>query len=269
MASGARGLVARFRAAPLDGPMKTIAVAAAVCLVCSLVVSTAAVLLRPRLEANRARERSRGVRALLQQVPGLAGVLGDDAAAGLLDMQAIDLVTGRVAPGVDPTTLDPAASDPEDSVPLPPDRDLAGLERRPRHAAVTLVRQDGRLRLVILPVWGKGFVSMLRGYVALDGDLQTIRALSFYEQNETPGLGAQVQDPKWLAQWPGTALRDADGTLRVRVARGAAASPWEVDGISGATYTGDGVTNLLRFWLGDDGYGPLLARLAREEGGAP
>jgi Na+-transporting NADH:ubiquinone oxidoreductase subunit C len=126
------------------------------------------------------------------------------------------------------------------------------------------VRQEGDLRLLILPVSGEGYQSTLYGYLALDGDLNTIQALSFYEQGETPGLGAQVEDPAWQAQWKGKRVRDTGGTMRVRVAGGDAQTEFEVDGISGATYTSDGVTNLLRFWLGPDGFGPYLERIQRK-----
>ncbi|NIP98366.1 MAG: FMN-binding protein, partial [Akkermansiaceae bacterium] len=51
----------------------------------------------------------------------------------------------------------------------------------------------------------------------------------------------------------------------IKVARGEGKGPHEVDAISGATRTSTGVTDLLHFWLGPDGYGPYLARL-KEEG---
>ena len=79
----------------------------------------------------------------------------------------------------------------------------------------------------------------------------------------------QIDNPRWRERWVGKLARDASGTLRLGVARGAVdpdapAAPFLVDGISGATRTGVGVTNLLRFWLGPDGFGPFLERLARE-----
>jgi Na+-transporting NADH:ubiquinone oxidoreductase subunit C len=123
-----------------------------------------------------------------------------------------------------------------------------------------------------LPVYGTGYISTLRGYLALDADLNTIRGLSFYEHAETPGLGSEIENPRWRELWVGKRARDAAGALRLGVARGAVDpdSPdadFLVDGISGATRTGVGVTNLLRFWLGPDGFGPFLERLAREGGG--
>lgn len=254
-----------WRERPIDDPAKTLAVAAAVCLVCSLVVSTAAVLLRPRQLANRALERGRNVVALLEGVPGIGDLL---ARVDLRDLDArvVDLETGAFAPDVDPATYDQraAATDPAASDPLPEGSDPAGLGRRERYATVYLVRKDGDVALVILPVRGNGFQSMLYGFLALDGAAERVEALTFYEQGETPGLGAQVAAPAWLAGWHGRRLRDETGRLRVRVADGTAESEYEVDGISGATWTGKGVTNLLHFWLGPDGFGPFLERLATE-----
>jgi Na+-transporting NADH:ubiquinone oxidoreductase subunit C len=137
---------------------------------------------------------------------------------------------------------------------------------------VHLVLEGARVELVVLPVHGEGFVSTLYGYLALDGDLNSIRSLVFFEHAETPGLGAQIEDPRWLAKWRGKLVRDAEGRIRIRVAPDAVApdapdAVHEVDGITGATYTGEGVTNLLRFWLGEDGFGPFLRRLETHGGG--
>jgi len=99
----------------------------------------------------------------------------------------------------------------------------------------------------------------------LQGDLETIAALTFYEQGETPGLGARIQDPTWEALWPGTKIADAEGNIAIEVVKGGATEAWQVDGLTGATRTSNGVTNLLRFWLGDWGYGPFLERLKSGE----
>jgi Na+-transporting NADH:ubiquinone oxidoreductase subunit C len=260
--------VGRWRDRPSDDPVRAIVVAAAVCLACSLVVSTAAVLLRPRQLANRERERGAKILALLGDVPGMEDLL---ASIDLRDLDArvVDLETGDFAAGIDPATYDQraAAADPARSTALPEGRDPAGLGRRERFATVYLVRRHGEIALVVLPVRGNGFQSMLYGYVALDGRADRIEALTFYEHGETPGLGAEVASPEWLAQWHGVRVRDESGRIRVHVAEGEAETEYEVDGISGATWTGKGVTSLLRFWLGPDGFGPFLTHLANEEGG--
>mgnify|MGYP000277106498 CR=1 FL=1 len=80
-------------------------------------------------------------------------------------------------------------------------------------------------------------------------------------------IGSRIQEPAWEALWPGTEYAGPDGEIRVEVVRGKADEPWGVDGISGATRTSNGVSNLVRFWLGPDGYGPFLTRLASGEAG--
>ena len=114
---------------------------------------------------------------------------------------------------------------------------------------------------MILPVRGTGYQSTLKGYLALEADLNTVAALTFYEQEETPGLGSRIEESAWQALWPGKQLADAEGVIRIEVVKGAGGGVHEVDGISGATRTGIGITNLMRFWLGPDGYGPYLERL--------
>jgi Na+-transporting NADH:ubiquinone oxidoreductase subunit C len=251
-----------------ETPGHTLLVAALVCLVCSVLVSGTAVLLRPIRDAHLARERNAYILTVLESIPGLAAEVGEIDAADL-EARVIDLETGELVPDVDPSEWDAlgAAADPEQSVALPDARDPAGLGRREHWATVYVLRDPGdleRVRLVVLPVRGQGFQSMVHGYLALDADLSTVLGLTFYQQKETPGLGALITDPSWLAQWHGKRARDDSGALRLKVAHGPAApgAVHEVDGISGATWTGDGVTNLLRFWLGDDGYGPFLRRLA-------
>jgi Na+-transporting NADH:ubiquinone oxidoreductase subunit C len=103
------------------------------------------------------------------------------------------------------------------------------------------------------------------GFLALDKDLATIRGLSFYKHGETPGLGGEVDNPVWKAKWPGRLAFGEAGTPDIHVIKGAAgpveSDPHRVDGLSGATITSNGVTHLLRFWLGENGFGPYLSKL--------
>jgi len=250
-----RGLLAL----PNESLVKTLTVALLVAAVSALVVSTASVLLRPLQETNRERERQAQITAVV------AAAIGD---VGPLRAQIVDLATGRFVPDIDPVTFDQraAARDPARSVAIPPEMDIAGLGRRAKYARVFLQQTGGRIELIVLPVHGQGYQSMLYGYLALRGDFNTVAALSFYEQGDTPGLGARITERAWQAGWRGKQVADAAGAVKVAVAPGKADGPYEVDGITGASRTGHGVTNLLRYWLGGHGFGPLLERLRK--GGA-
>jgi Na+-transporting NADH:ubiquinone oxidoreductase subunit C len=100
--------------------------------------------------------------------------------------------------------------------------------------------------------------------LALEADLTTVAALTILEQGETAGLGARIEEPEWQAQWQGKQVANEEGETVIAVVRGKAANAYEVDGISGASRTGNGVTNMLRYWLGDHGFGPFLERLKQE-----
>ena len=100
-------------------------------------------------------------------------------------------------------------------------------------------------------------------FIALERDLDTISGLRFYQHAETPGLGGEIDNPRWIASWEGKELYDDDGALAIEVLKGQAPAGYDhqIDGLSGATLTTRGVHNLVRFWMGDDGFGPFLDQL--------
>ncbi len=251
----------RFLALPNESRGKTLGMAFLVSAASALAVSTAAVVLGPRLDANREAERAARLEALIGALPGLADVLRGSGAEAL-EAIVVDLATGTRAEGIDPETFDPAGPDAQGrTTPLPPDRDLAGLGERPDLARIYVARDADGLALVILPVSGQGYQSMIRGYLALEGDLNTVAGLTITDQAETPGLGARIADQSWQDLWPGTKLMDDAGEIRLAVAQGGATTEYQVDGITGATRTGSGVQNMIRFWIGPDGFGPVLDAL--------
>jgi Na+-transporting NADH:ubiquinone oxidoreductase subunit C len=262
-----------------ETPRSALLVLLAVALVCSVLVSVSAVVLRPIQEANERIERYRHIVALT----GLAAedqVLDDaqvEAIIEKLDVRVVELESGRFVP-LEPEQVDSrrAVSDPALSIAIPADADKARIGRRSRQELVYLVlaaddaADGGRLSRLILPVHGQGMWSTLYGLVALEADLNTIAAVTFYEQEETAGLGDQIESSAWQARWVGRRLFNRAGEFRFRIASGpvddgSPAATHEVDGLSGATITGNAVTALMAFWFGPLGYEPLLEQLAAGE----
>ena len=243
--------------------------AAVVCVACAVVVSTANVSLRERHAANQLLEKQRNVLIAAGLATEDESLTTEEVAVrfGSILQVVVELDTGVEVAGANPDTFDQreVTSDPETSREAP--ENYAGRSRIPRQALVYELYEDGELELVILPVEGLGLWSTLYGFLAVDADLETIRGLTFYEHAETPGLGGEVDNPRWKSLWPGRRTT-VDGEPRIEVIRGRAGPPGEdpyrVDGLSGATITGRGVTNLLRFWLSDEGFRPYLTRLSVE-----
>jgi Na+-transporting NADH:ubiquinone oxidoreductase subunit C len=184
-----------------------------------------------------------------------------------LDVRIINIDEAGFNDEIDPVTFDSrlALSNPDLSTAIPARQDLASLGRRGRFAPVYMVWDEDQLDRVILPVQGNGMWSMLYGYIALEPDMNTISGMTFYEQNETPGLGDQITHAHWLKQWKGRQIYDFDGNPRFRINEGvvvadSTTAQFEVDALTGATVTGDAVTSMVRYWFGPHGYqGFLLA----------
>jgi Na+-transporting NADH:ubiquinone oxidoreductase subunit C len=251
----------RILAMPSDSLEKTVVVAVSVCLVASLFVSAAAVLLRPVQAANQQRDKQVNILEVAGQYE--PGVDVDDAFAAF-EPHVLELETGAFTDAFDPAAFDylEAAENPETSVAL--EEDPASIGRKPLFVTIYLLRDEaGDIDKVILPVHGYGLWSTLYGFVALEEDGNEIYGLQFYQHGETPGLGAEVDNPLWTSLWQGKRLADEDGTLRISVTKAAppAGAEFHIDALAGATLTTVGVHNLVRFWMGEEGYGPFLANL--------
>jgi len=253
----------RLLALPNESRTKTVIVAFLVSAICAGLVSGATVALRPIQTANRAAEEQARIAALVEGIPGMSDLL--EQSGGTLSTVVIDLETGRAAADVTRQTLDTVLSDPDNWTALEAGQDLAGLGQRPDFAQIFLLRNGEEVSLVLLPLSGQGYGGMIDAILALRGDMNTIAGIAVTRHSETPGLGARIEERSWQASFPGTELRDDNGELRFRVAGGPSSGVHEVDGITGATRTGRGVTQMVRFWLGPDGYGPLLDAITRGE----
>lgn len=255
----------RFLALPNDSHTKTLSVAFLVSLIAAVAVSTTSVALKPRQQAHIQSAREANLAAMVAALPGLADVMRETGAQSL-ETVVVSLQTGQIDPTITAATFDflTAQSDPTQSQPLAASDDTAKIGQRPNYAPVYLLRGTEELALIVFPVYGTGYQSTIRAYLALHGDLTTIAALSIYEQSETAGLGTRITDPAWQALWSGKQTTDGQSEVTITVVRGSTTKETEVDGITGATRSTTGVSNLVRFWLGDLGYGPFLTRLKAE-----
>lgn len=250
-----------------DTIKKTIQVTLALCIVCSVVVSTAAVMLRPAQLANQELDFKSNILAAAGLLDAERGI--EEVFDQRITVRVVDLETGEFTDEIDPQDYDQhrAARDPARSKNLTGREDIAGISRRERYSEVYWVEDEqGELETIIIPVRGYGLWSTLYGLLALEPDGRTVVGLTFYEHAETPGLGGEVDNPNWRAQWPGKEVYDEDGNVAITVVKGSvdADDPerqHKVDGLAGATLTARGVQNLLRFWLGDMGFKPFLTNL--------
>jgi Na+-transporting NADH:ubiquinone oxidoreductase subunit C len=261
--------VAWLRDLPRDSPAKAVVVTLLVCIFASAMVTSSAIVLRPKHKFNRQIEQNRQI-AEIVETAAREGGLWRDIKVSDLDMRVVDLATGKYIENIDPASFDrrKLLRDPSQIIRIPADKDLAKIKIRANRAVIHLLQRDGRTVLVVLPVYGRGFGSTLHGYLGLSGDAKTVTGLVFFEHGETPGLGALIDAPDWRRLWFGKKVWDARGEVGLGVARGpvVAGTPEAehyVDGLTGATWTGQGVTNLLRYWLGEHGFGPYLKRLRR------
>ena len=245
--------------------------ATAICIVCGILVSSFAVSLEPLQDENAALDKQKRVLEAVGLLQPGERVTPEEVAERFEPIKPviIDLATGEAQADADTATFDQQrrARNPSTSVELPKNR--ASVKRLPDQALLYEVRSDnGELEMVVLPIEGLGLWGTLYGFLALDADTTTVRGITYYTHKETPGLGGEVDNPRWKARWPGRRAFDEDGEFQLAVikgqAGGAAEDPFRVDGLSGATITSNGVTNMLDFWLGERGFEAYLARIRGE-----
>jgi Na+-transporting NADH:ubiquinone oxidoreductase subunit C len=251
-----------------DTVAKTVKVALALCIVCSVIVSAAAVLLKDAQVLNAELDKNRNI---LRVADMLEEGVPLEQQLQKVQARVVDLRTGRFTDDQDPASFDQrsSAKDPALSEALPSNRDTAKIRRREHYAVVYVVENEGEIEKVVLPIHGYGLWSTLYGFIALGEDVNTVVGLGFYEHKETPGLGGEVDNPRWKGLWPGKQLFN-EGQLALEVIKGTVDNSRpgavnQVDGIAGATLTVRGVNNLLQFWMGEDGFGPFLTNLKAGE----
>ncbi|MCI2283255.1 Na(+)-translocating NADH-quinone reductase subunit C [Colwellia sp. MSW7] len=237
-----------------------------ICLVCAALVSISAVGLKPLQQANKLLDKQ----TKILEASGLLEKAGSDIVgtyAKFVEAKMIDLKTGKIIEG-DTDIFEERADARDASKSTKPENDIAGLSRRADRAVIYLVKnEEQQLDTIVLPIVGSGLWDLMYGFIGLAPDLNTVRSVVYSELKETPGLGAEVLNPKWKALWPGKKMYNEQGEAAIHLVKGGA-KPGDVNGVdalSGATLTSNGVTRTLQFWLGDEGYGPFVTRF--KEGG--
>ena len=248
----------------------TIAVTLIMCLVASVLVSGSAVMLRPLQAENKALDFKKNV----LNVAGMyqEGVSVDEQFEKI-QVKIVDLETGKFTDAItDVEKFDQTASAKKPGMfdQLDSEEDIAKLITREKYAKVFLVNDDAGLSRVILPVRGKGLWSTMSGFIALDKDLNTVLGFGFYSHAETPGLGGEVDNPKWKSIWLGKKIYSDSGDVKVSVIKGhvdesTPEGEYKVDGLAGATLTSTGVNNLVKYWMGEHGFKPFLTNLKNGE----
>lgn len=250
---------------PNDNIVKTIGVAVLLCLLCSVVVSGAAVLLKPTQLANKLLDKKKNILAV-------AGVSDSsktvDELFSQIESRVVDLATGEYTDAVDANTFDQrkAANDTEYRIDLDKTQDIASIGGMSKLGNVYLLRDGDEVSKIILPIKGYGLWSILYGFIALESDGHTVSGITFYEHAETPGLGGEIENKKWQSGWVGKQLSDSSGAPVLHVIKGnvgsaTADAEHKIDGLAGATLTSNGVSNLIKFWMGENAFGPYLERV--------
>lgn len=249
-------------------------VAVGLCLVCALLVSASAVLLRPKQTENREREEKKNILIAADGLFDPETNTNNDVTKLFeqVEVKLVDLADSDwyVEPRED-YDQKRAVQSSEQSDPIPAAADVADVKRREKMAFVYLVNNSsGQPDQVVLPIRGYGLWSTLWGFISIDlqslkegPEYATVRGLTYYQHAETPGLGGEVDNPAWKSLWKGKHIFDKDWNVIIEVTK-QANDDSEVDALSGATITSNGVTNMMQYWLGEEGFGPYLQKLHEE-----
>lgn len=246
------------------------------CIGCAAVVSFLAVSLKDLQDANRLLDRRLNVLRVAGVIEEGESLPKEEVDAffanGEVRYLVVDRSTGEVLE--DPSTL-PDVDDAENfdatkwaknnskvegmTVPIPAEFKGTQIRHVPNYLQVIAVQTD-EVDCLVLPIQGYGLWSTLRGYLAVRPDLTEVVGITYYEHGETAGLGGEVDNPRWKAQFPGKVIYADDGTPKLTVTKSGMVTDksYQVDGMAGATITTNGVDLMLEFWLGEAGYGPYL-----------
>ncbi len=261
-----------------DSTKKMLIVALGVCLVCSVLVSTAAVSLNARQETNKELDKIKNILVageLMQDDVDVKKIFADKVESAMINLETGEFIpeseyNNKVSP--ETFNIKNMADDPTYGKRIPADKDIARINKMPKVMSIYMIKSGDAVDKYILPIYGKGLWSTMYGFLALGTDLQTIKAITFYEHGETPGLGGEIENPNWQAIWKGKLAYKDNGEVGITVIKGTVdpSSPnakFQIDGLSGSTLTTRGLDAMVKFWLGETGYGPFVQqRKTQKEG---
>lgn len=238
---------------------KTVGIVVAVCFVCSIVVSGAAVGLRSLQQTNAALDKKSNILSaagLLSEATDKSEIA--ELYSKLVEEKYIDLSSGEYVKKPSPD-FDMYKAAKTEKFGVEVGKSNVGFKQRSSIAMVYHIKDEsGDVSRIILPVHGSGLWDLMYGFLALDNDGNTIRELIYYQHKETPGLGAEILNPSWQAKWDGKRLYQ-NGEVAIEVKKNVGNdNPYAVDALSGATLTSNGVQNTLVYWAGSNGYGTYL-----------
>lgn len=248
---------------------RTLFVVVGLCFICSVLVSATAVLLRPIQIENKLLDKQKYILEAAGLLNPKAAPLAKAEVLAIYNKfvvaKLVDLKTGAWVEGkADLFDADKEARDVKNS--FRPKNDIASVKRVANTAVVYVVNDEqGKLKTLILPIKGYGLWSTMYAFLAVDPDVNTIQSLVYYSftgSGETPGLGGEVQNPKWMEKWHGKKLYDDKGQLAISVTKipSVASSIHGIDALSGATLTSNGVQYSLEFWLGEEGFAHFIEK---------
>jgi|GEM_PF-62066 len=229
--------------------------AAAICVVCSLLLSGVSSALKEKQEQNRVIDRQKNILVALGWKKDEVGKL--DAAgvtskykSGVQEL-VIDAASGKIVDGKAISALDAKVQKGES----------------PKAKELALYKRTDGQEAYALPFTGKGLWSTLYGYLALKPNGDEIVGVTYYKHGETPGLGAEIEAEWFLNNFVGKKLYKGKKFVGIKVAKGLAKDQPDykgneahmVDGMSGATLTGNGVMKMMT--TGPKPYGPFFSQL--------
>ena len=258
-----------------DSTKRTILVALGICLFCSFFVSTAAVTLKAIQNRNIRLDKVKNILVagdLYESGSDIEKTYQEKVEAIVIDMNTgavLDAASLDVELDVQNFDVATTANDPELGEDISRDKDTADIRRRPKYMVAYLVKNGDDLEKLILPVYGKGLWSTMYGFIALNNDLATVSGITFYAHGETPGLGGEIDNPRWKNIWKGKQLYDENGNLSIEVIKGqvdptGASASHQIDGLSGSTLTTRGLDSMTKYWLGENGYGTFLKNMRED-----